>query len=42
MLDTELIMKRVKRKNIKELKHYCRDNKIKGFSNKKKDQLINF
>ena len=33
------LLKKIEVKNVKELKQYCRDNKIKGFSNKKKQQL---
>ena len=29
-------MEHIKSKNVKELKQYCRDNHINGFSNKKK------
>lgn len=33
-------MEDIENKNIPELKQYCRDNKIRGFSNKKKIELI--
>ena len=33
-------MEDIESKTMKELKQYCRDNKIKGFSNKKKLELI--
>ena len=33
-------MEDIDKKSVKELKQYCRDNKIKGFSNKNKEELI--
>jgi len=33
-------MEDINNKSVKELKEYCRDNKIKGFSNKNKQKLI--
>lgn len=33
-------MEDIHKKSVKELKQYCRNNKIKGFSNKNKQKLI--
>lgn len=35
-------MGNIENKTLKELKQYCRDNNIRGFSNKKKQELIDF
>jgi hypothetical protein len=35
-------MKTIEEKTVKELKQYCRDNSIKGYSRKKKQELIDF
>lgn len=35
-------MKTIEEKTVKELKQYCRDNGIKGYSRKKKQELIDF
>ena len=38
--DNNNFIKTLKHKTVKELKEFCRLNKIKGFSNKKKNELI--
>lgn len=40
LIDNNLVMTDFDKKTVKELKDYCRDNNITGYSNKKKAELI--